>query len=63
MLESMQNAKKGPKKWKSPTLKGKSKIKEWECLSSLGNAKEVSIKERNNKCQKSTPRKNTELQT
>ena len=54
---------KDPKKWKSPTLKGKSKIKEGECLSSLGKEKKVSIKERHNKCQKSTPRKNTELQT
>jgi hypothetical protein len=29
-----------------PTLKGKSKIKEGECLLNLGKTKEVSIKER-----------------
>jgi hypothetical protein len=32
-------------------------IKEGECLSSLEKAKEVSIKERHNKCQKSIPKK------
>jgi hypothetical protein len=36
-----------------PTLKGKSKNKEGERISSLGRAKEVSIKERDSKCQKS----------
>jgi hypothetical protein len=36
---------------KLPSLKGKSKIKERECLSSLGRAKEISIKERHNKSQ------------
>jgi hypothetical protein len=47
-----------------PTIKGKSKIKEGERLSSLGRAKEVSIKKRHSICQKSIPRKkNTELQT
>jgi hypothetical protein len=34
------------KKWKLPTLKGKSRIKEEECLSSLERAKEFLIKER-----------------
>jgi hypothetical protein len=34
---------------KLPSLKGKSKIKERECLSSLGRAKEISIKERQQK--------------
>jgi hypothetical protein len=39
---------------KLPSLKDKSKIKEGEHLSSLGRAKEISIKERHNKsqCQK-----------
>jgi hypothetical protein len=50
------------KTWKLPTLKGKSKIKEGECLLNLGKTKEVSIKERHNKCQKSI-KKNIELQT
>jgi hypothetical protein len=35
---------------KLPTLKGRSKIKEKECLLSIGKTKEVSIKERHNKC-------------
>jgi hypothetical protein len=39
-------------KKKLPPFKGKSKIKEGECLLSLGKTKEVSIKERHNKCQK-----------
>jgi len=38
-------------KLKLPSLKGKSKIKEGERLSSLGRAKEISIKERHNKSQ------------
>jgi hypothetical protein len=38
-----------------PTLKGRSKIKEGECILSLGKTKKVSIKERHNKCQKSIP--------
>ena len=38
--------KKKEKKRKLPTLKGRSKIKEGECLLSLGKTKEVSIKER-----------------
>jgi hypothetical protein len=38
-------------KLKLPSLKGKSKIKEGERLSSLGRAKEISIKERHNKNQ------------
>jgi len=43
--------KKGKKKErKLPTLKGRSKIKEGECLLSIGKTKEVSIKERHNKC-------------
>jgi hypothetical protein len=42
-------------KKKLPTLKGRSKIKEGECLLSLGKTKEVLIKERHNKCQKSKP--------
>ena len=40
-----------------PTLKGKLKIKEGERLSSLGRAKEVSIKERDSEHQKSIPEK------
>jgi hypothetical protein len=47
--------KKKEKKRKLPTLKGRSKIKEGECLLSLGKTKKVSIKERHNKCQKSIP--------
>ena len=39
------------KKLKLPSLKDKSKIKGGECLSSLGRAKEISIKERHNKSQ------------
>jgi hypothetical protein len=39
------------KKLKLPSLKGKSKIKEGERLSSLGREKEISIKERHNKSQ------------
>ena len=42
-------------------LKGKLKIKEGECLSSLGRAKEVSIKERDNTRQKSIQKKYTKL--
>jgi len=42
---------------KLPSLKGKSKIKEGECLSILRVAKKVSIEERHNKCQKSTLKK------
>jgi hypothetical protein len=38
-------------------LEGKSKIKEGECLPSLGRVKEVSINKRHNKCQKSMPEK------
>ena len=45
------------------TLKGKLKIKEGECLSSLGRAKKASIKERDNKRQKSIQKKYIELQT
>jgi hypothetical protein len=40
-----------------PTLKGKSKIKEGERLSSLEKAKEVSIKKRHNIRQKINTRK------
>ena len=40
-----------------PTIKGKSKIKEGERLSSLGRAKDVSIKKRHSICQKSIPEK------
>jgi hypothetical protein len=47
--------KKNREKRKLPTLKGRSKIKEGECLLSLGKTKKVSIKERHNKCQKSIP--------
>jgi hypothetical protein len=43
-LRKAMKAKK--KKWKLPTLKGKSRIKEEECLSSLERAKEFLIKER-----------------
>jgi len=43
--------KKKKKKLKLPSLKGKSKIKEGERLSSLGREKEISIKERHNKSQ------------
>ena len=39
------------RKLKLPSLKDKSKIKEGERLSSLGRAKEISIKERHNKSQ------------
>jgi len=42
------------KKWKLSTLKGKSRIKEGECLSILKGAKKVSIEKRHIKCQKST---------
>ena len=42
-------------KKKLPPFKGKSKIKEGECLLSLGKTKEVSIKERHHKWQKSIP--------
>jgi hypothetical protein len=38
------------KERKLPTLKGRSKIKEGECLLSIEKTKEVSIKERYNKC-------------
>jgi len=52
------------REWKLPILKGKSKIKEGEHLSSLERAKEVSIKKRHSICQKSiAEKKNTELQT
>jgi len=44
---------------KLPSLKGKSKIKEGECLSIPRVAKEVSIEERHNKCQKSTLKKSS----
>jgi hypothetical protein len=44
--------------WKLSTLKGRLKIKEGECLSSLGKTKEVSIKKRHNKYQKSIQKKN-----
>jgi hypothetical protein len=46
-----------------PTLKGKSKIKEGERLSSLEKGKEVSIKKRHSIRQSSIPKKNIELQT
>jgi hypothetical protein len=47
----MRKQKKKKKKLKLPSLKGKSKIKEGEHLSSLWRAKEISIKERHNKSQ------------
>ena len=40
--------KKNREKRKLPTLKGRSKIKEGECLLNLGKTKEVLIKERHN---------------
>jgi len=49
--------KKKKREWKFPTLKGKSKIKEGERLSSLERAKEVSIKKRHSIRQKSIPEK------
>jgi hypothetical protein len=49
--------KKKGKEWKLPTLKGKSKIKEGECLSSLERGKEVSIKKRHSIRQSSIPEK------
>jgi hypothetical protein len=45
------------REWKLPTLKGKSKIKKGERLSSLERAKEVSIKKRHSIRQKSMPEK------
>ena len=55
---------KAKKKKKLPSLEGRSNIKERECQLSIGKTKEISIKERHNKCQKSIPlKKKNQLQT
>ena len=64
----LENCEKGyvkaiKKNWKLPTLKDKLKIKEGECLSSLGKTKEVSIKKRQQISKVNKKKKNTELQT
>ena len=51
ILRKAMKKKKKKRKWKLPSLKYKSKIKEGECLSSLWRAKEISIEERHNKSQ------------
>jgi len=56
-MQKKKKKKKKKKEWKLPTLKGKSKIKEGERLSSLERAKEVSIKKRHSIRQKSIPEK------
>jgi hypothetical protein len=49
-VKAILKKKEKKKERKLPTLKGRSKIKEGECLLSIGKTKEVSIKERHNKC-------------
>ena len=52
LRKAMKKKKENEKrKWKLPSLKYKSKIKEGERLSSLWRAKEISIEERHNKSQ------------
>ena len=55
MLEKYEKSYVKKKTWKLPPLEGKSNIRERECLLCTGKTKEVSIKERYNKCQKSIP--------
>ena len=49
--KELKKRKEKKRKLKLPSLKGKPKIKEGERLSSLGRAKEISIKEMHNKSQ------------
>ena len=55
MLEKYEKGYVKKKTWKLPPFEGRSNIKKKECLLSIGKTKEVSIKERHDKCQKSIP--------